>query len=297
MSQQSTQSYDFLFAGGGGGGGSRRRSRSRSRSPERSYSKVVAFAPRRLRLRRGLTMKGQVHRFTRVTATNVRLNNAATTTNYWAINNRSTNGISYGGTTPNVFGNQISFYFDLLAAHMDMYSDAGAPVVQITYNLPSVAEIISLYEEFRIDWVQIDCFVSSENAFRAGTQTDQAAYSPVLYYIKDYNDPDSTSLTQMMQHEDVSMWQPGVGNGSSYHRRIRVKPRANFTVANIDMEAKGTAKVPGLSWMTTEDSQTIPHYGVKMACNQFFPTGDVLNTPSLYLGFNFTYHLSCRNLK
>lgn len=291
-SQSSTQSLDLLYSGR-----RRSRSRSRSRSADRPFSKVITLAPRRLRIRRPISMKGTVHKFTRVTATNVRLNNAGVTTNYWAINNRSTNGISYGGTTPNVFGNQISFYFDLLTAHMDMYTDAGAPVAQITYNVPSIAEIVALYEEFRIDWIQIDCFASSENAFRAGSQTDQSSYSPVLYYIKDYNDADSTSLTQMMQHEDVMMWQPGVGNGSTYHRRIRVKPKANFTVANVAMMGTGTAKVPGLSWMTTEDSQTIPHYGVKLACNQFFPTGDALNTPALYLGFNFTYHLSCRNVK
>lgn len=292
MSQFSTQSFDLF----GGGGGSRRRSRSRSRSRS-SERTLTVTRPRRLRIRRPLSIKGTVHKFTRVTATNVNTSLEAVTTNYWGINNRSLNGISYGGTTPNVFGNQISFYFDLLSVHMDLYSNAGAVIAQVEYGLPSVAEMIALYEEFRIDWIQIDCFSSMENAFKAGIAADVPQNSTILYYIKDYNDPDSTSLTQMMQHEDVGMWQPGIGNNGSYHRTIRVKPKANFTVANASMAGAGTAKVPGLSWLTTDDSQTIPHYGVKMAANQFFPTGDLTNQVSNYLSFNFTYHLSFRNVK
>lgn len=264
-----------------------------TRKAQRRYGVV----PRPITRRTQARLKDAVHKFSRMTSTNQRTSLEAVTTNYWAINNRTLNSFSYGGTTPNVFGNQISIYFDLLSVHMDLYSDAGAIIAQVEYGLPSVAEFVALYEEFRIDWVQIDCFASAENAFRAGSSTDQASQSPIIYYVKDYNDPDSTSLTQMMQHPDVGMWQPAVGNLGSYQRTIRVKPRVNFTVANANMLGTGTAKVPNLSWLTTEDSQTIPHYGVKMSANTFFPTSDVINTPSFWLGFQFTYHLSFKNAK
>lgn len=242
--------------------------------------------------------KAMVHKFTRMTTTNQNFNLTGTTTNWWALNNRVDQSLSYGGTTPNVFGNQISIYFDLLSAHIDLYTNAGAVVAQTSYGIPSVAEFVALYEEYRIDWVQIDCYASQENAYRAGSSPgDTASWSSIVYYTKDYNDADSTSITQMMQQEDVGQWQPGVGNAGTYHRRIRVKPRANFTVANVAMVGTGTAKVPGLSWMTTEDSQTIPHYGVKMAVANFFPQSATLNQPSIYLAFTFTYHLSFRNVK
>lgn len=294
MSQLSSQSFDLL---GGGSYRRRRRSRSRSRSTERSLVRRPKYLfPRNWKVPRAI--KGTVHQFTRITATNFRVNAAAVDTNYWAVNNRTLNAISYGGTTPNVPGNQISFYFDFLSAHMDLYTDQGAVAAQIAYEIPNVAEFAALYEEFRIDWVQIDCYASMMNSYRASSQPDLiTSNSPILYYVKDYNDADSTNLTQMMQQEDVGMWQPSIGNDGTYHRRIRVKPRANFVVASTSMVGAGTAKVPGLSWLTTEDSQTIPHYGVKMAANTFFPSGDATNTISFYLGFQFTYHFSFRNVK
>lgn len=273
------------------------RSINRRRPRKQQPRQLAVSRPIKRRPYGSTGLKNAIHQFSRMTSTNQRTNLEAITTNYWAINNRSLNSFSYGGTTPNVFGNQISIYFDLLSVHMDLYSDAGALITQVEYGLPSVAEFVALYEEFRIDWVQIDCFASSENAYRAGTSVDPSSQIPIIYYVKDYNDPDSTSLTQMMQHPDVGMWQPAIGNQGSYQRTIRVKPRVNFSVANASMVGAGTAKVPQLSWLTTEDSQSIPHYGVKMAANTFFPTGDALNTQSVWLGFQFTYHMSFKNAK
>lgn len=241
--------------------------------------------------------RNAVHQFTRVTATNLRTSQEATTTNYWYINNRTLNGIAYGGTTPAVFGNQISIYFDFLSVHMDLYSDAGALIQQVEYGVPSVAEFAALYEEFKIDWIQVDCFASAENAYRQGSDSAVNNYSPVLYYVKDYNDPDSSSLTQIMQHDGVCMWQPCVGNDGTYHRQIRIKPRPKFSVANVEGSAQGTANIPGLQYLSTDDSQTVPHYGIKMAAQSFYPTNDTFNTPSAYLNFVFTFHFSFRNFK
>lgn len=299
MSQFSTSSYDLLA-----GGSFRGRRRSRSRSRSRSTGRVVAPLRPRYQLARNWYVpnnkpsKGTVHKFTRCTVTNQSFNqtNDPAFTNYWYINNRVDAMIAYGGTTPAVYGNQISIYFDLISVHMDLYSNGGIIQKQTVYGIPSAAEFVALYEEFRIDYVEIDCFASQENAYRSGTG-DVSSYSPVIYYIKDYNDPDSTSLTQMMQQEDLGTWQPGIGVNGTYHRKIRVKPKANFTVANAAQVGAGTAKMPGLSWMTTEDSQTIPHYGLKMSAANFFPQGATQNTPSMYLAFQFTYHLSFRNVK
>lgn len=291
-------------AGGGGGKFSELAVAYRGRIPlrkrgrgERRYGKGMSiYKPSR----RGSTAvtKNTVHRFTRICATNQRLSAEAVTTNYWAINNRSLNNISYGGTTPNVFGNQISIYFDLLSVHMDLYSDAGASIASIEYNVPSVAEFIALYEEYRIDWVQIDMNCSCENAFRAGSASDVPQNSAILYIVKDYNDADSTSLTQMMQQQDVVTWQPGIGNAASYHKRVYVKPRPKFLVANTSGGSSGaTAEIPGMQWFSTDDGQLVPHYGVKLAASSFFPTGDLINTASNYINFTYTYHLSFRNTK
>lgn len=282
-----------------GGGASRRR--SRSRSPSVSVARSLKRRPsmplyRNLRSYMPKSSKNSIYKFTRVVSTTPVVSQEAVTTNYWYLNNRDLNGIAYGGTTPAVFGNQISIYFDFLSVHMDLYSAGGALVQQVEYGVPSVAEFAALYEDFKIDWVQIDCFASQENAFRSGSAADIPQTSQMLYYTKDYNDGGSTSLTQIMQQQDVSIWQPAIGNKGTYTRRIRLRPKANFTVANAAGGVGGTAQMPR-TWLQVDSSQTIPHYGVKMAACNFFPTGAATNTASCYLGFSFTFHFSFRNTK
>lgn len=277
---------------------SRSRSRVRSRSPSPSPARYAKQQRRRSRIRlyKSISDKNKIYQFTRVTSTTPVVSQEAVTTNYWYLNNRDTNGIAYGGTTPALFGNQISFYFDFLSVHMDLYSAGGALVTQVEYGLPSVGDFAALFEEFKIDWVQIDCFSSQENAYRSGATFDVPQNSQILYYVKDYNDADSTSLTSLMQQQDVMTWQPAIGNNGTYHRAIRLRPRCNFTVANSAGAVGGTAQM-SRNWLQTDDSQTVPHYGVKMAACNFFPTGAITNAASCYLGFSFTYHFSFRNTK
>jgi len=227
-----------------------------------------------------------------MTSTSSKNSLEAITGNFWGLDNQALTGISYGGTSPLVFGNQISIYFDLLSAHIDLYSNAGALIYQAEYGLPSVAEFVALYQEYRIDWVQIDLYYQQENAYRAGSSNDSNGKSPIVYIIKDYDDGAFTSMTTMQQHQDVMQWQPGI---APYHKTIRVKPRAQFTVANAAGAVGGTVEIPGLQWFNIDTSQTVPHYGVKMAANQFFP--DVGTTFGGNIGFQFTYHLSFRNTR
>lgn len=275
-----------------------RRSRSRSRSPSPSPARFRKQLRRtdRLRMYKSIPDKNKVYEFTRVTTTTPVNSLEPTTTNYWYLNNRNTNGIAYGGTTPAVFGNQISMYFDLNSVHMDLYSAAGASVVQVEYALNASAEFSALFEEYKIDWIQVDCFSSQENAYRSGSAADIPQHSQLLYIVKDYNDSDSTPLTSIQQQQDVMVWQPAIGNSGTYKKTIRLRPKANFIVANSAGAAGGTAQM-SKNWLQTEDSGFVPHYGVKMAAANFFPCGDPTNTASCYLGFSFTYHLSFRNTK
>lgn len=273
-----------------------KRSRSRSPSPSVERGARIVRRTNRLKLFRQIPTKNSIYKFTRVCSTTPVNNLEAVTSNYWYLNNRDLNGIAYGGTTPAVFGNQISMYFDFLSVHMDLYSAGGAAIATIEYALPSVAEFAALFEEFKIDWVQVDCFSSQENAFRAGSAADAPQNSQILYITKDYNDADSTSLTSIQQQQDVMTWQPAIGNAGTYQKTIRLRPRANFTVANSAGGVGGTAQM-SRNWLQTDDSQNVPHYGIKMAAANFFPTGAATNTASCYLAFSFTYHLSFRNTK
>lgn len=293
MSQTSTQSYGY-----------RSRSRSigkkgrRSRTPSLSPGRGMAIVPRTLlRRSRNVVTSNTVHQFVRMTSTSSKNSLEAITSNFWGLDNTALTGFSYGGTTPLVYGNQISIYFDLLSAHIDLYSNAGALIYQAEYGLPSVAEFVALYQEYRIDWVQIDVMYQNENAYKAGTGSiDSSSKTPVIYIVKDYNDGGFTSMTTMQQEQDVQQWTPGMaGYGGGYTKTIKVKPRPQFIVANAAGTVGGTAGVPGLQWFDLDDSQTVPHYGVKMAANQFFPDTGV--TFAGNIGFQFTYHLSFRNTR
>jgi len=290
MSQNSTQSYGY-----------RSRSRSigkkgrRSRTPSLSPGRMVVQRPI-LRRGRNLVTRNTVHQFVRMTSTSSKNSLETVTGNFWGLDNQALTGFTYGGTTPSVFGNMISIYFDFLSAHIDLYSNAGALIYQAEYGLPSVAEFVALYQEFKLEWVQVDIYYQQENAFRTGSNNDSQSKSPIIYIVKDYNDGGFTSMTTMQQEQDVIQWQPGVNSrGDGYCKTIRVKPKAQFTVANIEGAAQGTAEIPGLQWMNLDTSQTIPHYGIKMSANQFFP--DVGVTFAGNIGFQFTYHYAFRNTR
>lgn len=169
-----------------------------------------------------------VHQFTRITSTSSKNSLEAITGNFWGLDNQALTGFYYGGASPNVFGNQISIYFDLLSAHIDLYSNAGALIYQAEYGLPSVAEFVALYQEYKIDWVQVDVYYQQENAYRSSSSADSGSKSPIIYIIKDYDDGGFTSMTTIQQHQDVVQWQPGVNtSGGGYHKTLRVKTKTS----------------------------------------------------------------------
>ena len=302
MSQGSTQSYGSAFSPFRPIRG-RRRSRSRdlnpSRSSSRSLSPVLYRPVARTRLRRSpLVTKNTVHSFTRMTSSNQRNNlDPSAIPGYWGLCNDSLGGFCY--TTNNnpviVTGPYLNIWFTFLAAHFDSYTSAGALTHHIEYEVPSVGEFAALYQEFRIDWIEIKFFFGS---LIANNQPGAAGgyVVPFINYVKDYNDKDYTTLQTMQQDNSCQMWQPGTNVGENACHTIRIRPKAQFVVAGEDGSAGGTAEIPGLQWLSTDTCQNLPHYGIKMAVNNFFPEttpGKVVGN----LGFNITYHFSFRNTK
>mgnify|MGYP003332422123 FL=1 len=302
MSQGSTQSYGSAFSPFRPIRG-RRRSRSRdlnpSRSSSRSLSPVLYRPVARTRLRRSpLVTKNTVHSFTRMTSSNQRNNlDPSAIPGYWGLCNDSLGGFCY--TTNNnpviVTGPYLNIWFTFLAAHFDSYTNAGALTHHIEYGVPSVAEFAALYQEFRIDWIQVDFYLGSmignnQSGAGGGTQV------PFINYVKDYNDKDYTTLEQIQQDNSCQTWQPGTNTTEGMCHTIRIRPKAQFVVAGEDGAAGGTAEIPGLQWLSTDTCQNLPHYGIKMAVNNFFPEASPGRVVA-NLGFNITYHFSFRNTK
>ena len=294
MSQSTTQSY-----GGGGSRGRKSKSRSYSRSPSASpvrWTRPPAL--RRYSRRSPLVTKNTVHSFTRMTSSNQRNSlDPSATPAYWGLTNDILGGFTY--TTNNnpviVTGPYLNIWFTFLAAHFDSYTSAGALTHHIEYEVPSVGEFAALYQEFRIDWIEIKFFFGS---LIANNQPGAAGgyVVPFINYVKDYNDKDYTTLQTMQQDNSCQMWQPGTNVGENACHTIRIRPKAQFVVAGEDGSAGGTAEIPGLQWLSTDTCQNLPHYGIKMAVNNFFPEttpGKVVGN----LGFNITYHFSFRNTK
>lgn len=208
------------------------------------------------------------------------------------ITNAQNGGFSING---GVSAPYLTMYFTLLGVTLQTYSNAGAAVSTVTQGLPSVAEFVALYQDFSIDWIEIDFYFSAISTALGGG----AGYNvPMIGYVKDYSDANYTSLPVMQQDDTYQVWQLGTNSAEGFRHRIRIKPRVNFSVTSSTYNVPtGTAQLPNVKWLSTDQSQTTPYYGLKFAVDNFFPEQSVGGTSIGYIGWNAKYHLSFKNTK
>lgn len=230
--------------------------------------------------------------FVRTVSSNTRDTVSGTANANLLITNAANGGFSIAG---GVSAPYLTMSFSLLGVTLQTYSNAGAPVSTVTQGLPSVAEFVSLYQDFSIDWIEIDFFFSAIATALGGG----AGFNcPMIGYVKDYDDANYTSLPVMQQDDTYQVWQIGTNSQDGFRRTIRIKPRVNLSVTTNSFNTpSGTAQIPNLKWLSTDQSQTTPYYGLKFAVDNFFPEQATGGTSLGYIGWNAKYHLSFKNTK
>lgn len=190
------------------------------------------------------------------------------------------NGFTYNGANTGSYGLQFAFTL----SGLQVYS-AGALVV--TIPMPNYTELTALYDQYRIDYVDMQ-FIFSNNQSSVNTP---ATVLPIMYLCKDYDDTNSASVTDLQQYSTQQTWQLGnMTNGNGVHH-VKVKPNVDISL----YQGLTTGYARGKPMLVDTGSPAVPHYGVKVAFDPISQPG--ASTLVGYLSINAVFHLTMAHSK
>lgn len=230
-----------------------------------------AFIPRSIR----------EHKFVRTVSTN----NGASYGNAQQIvltvdQNR---GFLYNGT--NVGSFNLAFTFSL--AGLNIWA---AGTYQGTINVPGTADFTSLYEQYRIDYIDVMFFYSNNQS--SNNQPGQTL--PIFGVVRDFDDVNATDMFALQQFSGYQTWQVGNQRGDGSFK-LRVKP----AVQQLTYNGSGGTTVSGVtrkfSPVMSMNTSQVPHYGVKIAFDPIAQGLASASAPLGYLSMSATYHLTMKN--
>lgn len=154
--------------------------------------------------------------------------------------------------------------------------------------MPNVTELTTLYDQYRIDWIECDFFFSNNMS----NVTSPTTVLPICYMCKDYDDSADAGVTDIQQYTTQMVWQWGQQQGRNGKYTVRIKP-------NVDTVVFQSALLSGYGrgkpqFIDTSSGQ-VPHYGIKLAVDPIFIPPAA--TPIGYLTCNFKYHLTMGHTK
>uniref|UniRef100_UPI0040487642 hypothetical protein n=1 Tax=Yoonia sp. TaxID=2212373 RepID=UPI0040487642 len=161
-----------------------------------------------------------------------------------------------------------------------------------TISVPGASDFTSLYEQYKIEFIEISFYFSNNISNLNSTATSL----PIMGIVRDFDDVLATDMFALQQFSGYQMWQLGNQRGDGAYK-MRVKPAAQTLTYN----GSGGTTVSGIkrdfSPTLSINTPSIPHYGVKIAYDPVQQLGsDVANVVG-FLSINATYHLSMRNTR
>jgi len=282
-SQATTQSF---------GGRSRSRKRATSRQPSRSRSRSLVRKrfTRTVRPSYRLNVANGVHRFVRNVNTNV-ASIVSGTNGIINITSAILGGFRVDGVAAS--GPTMTWLFTLTAASMQVYSSGGNVQTSTNYAVPSVSEFVSLFDNFRIDKIDVT-MTFNKNVDQLGADNTGIRGFPEILMCVDQDDNDFITLEQMLQRENMQIWPL-----SQPIKTFSFVPRMNFLVSNV----AGSAAVGvgtfsrNQPFLDAAASQNAPYFGIKMVMNN--ANGSTIGNDTVLgqLAVNFKYHLSFKTVK
>lgn len=191
------------------------------------------------------------------------------------------NGFVFNGTNTLIYNMQMSFSL----TGVQLYSGGGGIM---SLAMPNYTEFVNLYDQYRIDWVEVE-FVFSNNSSGVGTPT---TCLPLIYLAKDYDNSGTAGIADLQQYHNCQMWQLGEQRGSG-KRVIRLKPSVADALYNNSAVTTGYGRAKPMFIDT--DSPLVPHYGIKLAMDPITPPGSTSLVG--YLSINVIYHMTMNNTK
>jgi len=223
------------------------------------------------------------HKFTRTVSTN----NGASYNNPQQIvltvdQNR---GFLYNGANVGSFNLALTFSL----SGMNIWA---AGTYQGTISVPGTSDFTSLYEQYRIDYIDITFFYSNNQS----SNNQPGLTLPVFGIVRDFDDTQATDMFALQQYSGYQMWQVGNQRGDGSFK-LRLKPAAQQITFNGSggTTATGVKRVfsPTMSMQTAQ----VPHYGVKIAFDPIAQGQTGVSAVLGYFSINATYHLTMKNTR
>lgn len=188
------------------------------------------------------------------------------------------NGWIWNGTILN--SHNLQFNFTL--GGVQMYCGG---TLFYTAQLPNSNELTALYDQYRIDYVEMEPIFSNNMS----NVTTPLITLPIMYICKDYDDSNDAGISDIQQYQNHKWHQVGqVGK-----RNItRVKPNVDVAIYQSPIL---TGYARGKPMFLDTNSAQVPHYGIKIAMEPMVVPGT--NTVIGYFTFNFKYHITMMNTK
>lgn len=246
------------------------KARRRARQVATALADVTRQLPRRS-LARGM-LSSHRHRFIRTCST------GATATQVLGLDEYS--GFTWNGVATNGFNMQLAFKLSGMEIFFGGVSTATIP-------LPNYTELTALYDQYRIDWIELK-FIFSNNT---SSVNSPSTVLPTFYCVKDYDDTNTAGRADLEQYENCQIWQAGSQQMSDGMYIVRVRP--NVDIALYQGVTTGYAR--GKPMFIDTGSPNVPHYGIKVAWDTFkSPQGSTIIG---YMNLAATYHLTMMHTK
>jgi hypothetical protein len=190
------------------------------------------------------------HKFVRTSSTWT--GDELNTTSHLMVSTAANQGFTCNGIT----GNDLAMFFSLAGTYLFI----GSTNVQIT-SLPNFAEFTSLYDQYRIDRVEVG-FTFSNNV---STVSNPTTTLPILGVAIDYDDVADTNFSSLQQYDSFQSFQLGAPSLPSGKRVFSLSP--TFTSSVYTNAGTGHARQRGFLDCSYP---TVQHYGLKASLDPMY---------------------------
>lgn len=167
--------------------------------------------------------------------------------------------------------------FDLALAftlsNVNVY--AGGSILAAN-SVPGSSEITSLFEWWRLDFVEIQMFLNANNVDM--TTTAASVSLPIINIAFDPNDVSASSLSSILQYDSLRTIQLGnvrTAEGYTFKCQPRILPLAQLATSTATPQPIKPNPQP--MWIST-DAPNVNHFGVKMQYDPGFATTNALTS-------------------
>lgn len=184
--------------------------------------------------------------------------------------------ITYAGTSTGTNTMQLNFALSGVNVYFNGVSTTAL-------QMPSFTEFTSLYDQYRIDYVECQFISSNTNSSTGSVNTSL----PIMYIAKDYDDSNAAAVTDLLQYSTCKYAQLGQRNNSDGIFKFSVKPNVDLAVYNGAVSGYARSKPIFMDCA----SYNVPHYGVKLAFDGAAQSGATAAADTNLIMI-FKYHLT-----